>query len=385
MAGREPKGPVRSGSGEQQGDSLSRLWTGFGFQSSFTEAGACGLGENKENMSDSGNKEVGEREARAGEEVSSEQDGRSGDDVSLQDCNASLQLRLDDTMDEEGGSTRNGSMEAHASLDDSPMVTGEQDGDCSEKPFGSEQSAEAAAAVRTFDDSVIEIIEDSPVAKNNRSIIDLMDSREDLKLEMSDSPVSAAKATRPAGRQAEEPPMSEILASNSLLYENVDNIDKVIDDDEDVQSMLAHQSADMMDDYDDSILLFDKGSDINLLSPRKDVAKSKKDAWSPKKEIWSAKNEKKRKLREASLSPAPEESNKKKVGAKEDEEQASPVLPTKVCSKPDLGLESGSDMSRPGSSQQQVPPVSSFNVEKYQQIAENIRLSSENLTIFVFQ
>ena len=379
MAGREPKGPVRSGSGEHQGDSLARLWTGFGFQSSFTEAGACGLGENKENMSDSGNKEVGE--ARAGEEVSSEQDG--GDNVLLQDCNASLQLRLDDTMDEEGGSTRNGSMEAHASLDDSPMVTGEQDGECSEKPFGSEQSAEAAAA-RTFDDSVIEIIEDSPVAKNNRSIIDLMDSREDLKLEMSNSPVSATKATRPAGRQAEESPMSEILASNSLLYENVDNIDKVIDDDEDVQSMLAHQSADMMDDYDDSILLFDKGSDINLLSPRKDVAKSKKDAWSPKKEIWSAKNEKKRKLREASLSPAPEESNKKKVGAKEDEEQASPVLPTKVCSKPDLGLESGSDMSRPGSSQQQVPPVSSFNVEKYQQIAENIRFSSENFTIFVF-
>ena len=354
MAGREPKGPVRSGSGEQQGDSLSRLWTGFGFQSSFTEAGACGLGENKENMSDSGNKEVAEREARAGEEVSGEQ--RSGDNVLLQDCNASLQLRLDDTMDDEGGSTRNGSMEAHASIDDSPMVTGEQYGECSEKPFGSEHSAETAAAARTFDDSVIEIIEDSPVAKNNRSIIDLMDSREDLKLEMSDSPVSATKANRT--RQAEESPMSEILASNSLLYENVDNIDKVIDDDEDVQSMLAHQSADMMDDYDDSILLFDKGSDINLLSPRKDVGKSKKDAWSPKKEIWSAKNEKKRKLREASLSPAPEESNKKKVGAKEDEEQASPVQPTKVCSKPDLGLESGSDMSRPGSSQQQVPPAS---------------------------
>merc|ERR1719412_1196176 len=89
--------------------------------------------------------------------------------------------------------------------------------------------------------------------------------------------------------------MSEILASNSLLYDNVDNLDKVIDDDEDVQSMLAHQSMDIGDDLEDSIDLFDKSSEINLLSPHKSN-KSKKDAWSPKKEIWSAKNEKKRKL-----------------------------------------------------------------------------------------
>merc|ERR1719412_1795886 len=104
--------------------------------------------------------------------------------------------------------------------------------------------------------------------------------------------------------------MSEILASNSLLYDNVDNLDKVIDDDEDVQSMLAHQSMDMGDDLEDSIDLFDKSSEINLLSPHKSN-KSKKDVWSPKKEIWSAKNEKKRKLREASLSPTDENCKKK--------------------------------------------------------------------------
>ena len=248
----------------------------------------------------------------------------------------------------------------HVSLGDSPMVPEDPYGDCSQKPFSSNNHSSSGS--RNFDDSVIEII-DSPAGKQDRSVIELMDSREDLKLELSSSTPTSKNRGSPemkAGNQGtSNSPMSEILASNSLLYENVDNIDKVIDDDEDVQSMLAHQSADMMEDYDDSILpLFDKSTEINLLSPRKDLNnKSKgKDAWSPKKEIWSDKNEKKRKLREASLSPAPEESNKKKTGSKEEDEEHGQGY-TKVTSRPqDLALDSGSESSRPGSSQHVESP-----------------------------
>ena len=53
-------------------------------------------------------------------------------------------------------------------------------------------------------------------------------------------------------------------------------------------------------------------SDFGILSPKK----SKKESLSPKKEIWSAKNEKKRKTKEASLSPE-DEWNKKKIDVKD--------------------------------------------------------------------
>jgi len=284
--------------------------------------------ENKENSMDSGNKERSKSES--------------------EDAEASLQLRLDDTMDlsssSERGGGRNGSMETRH--DDSPMVD-TQSRDC---------SGQGPSDSKTFDDSVIEIIGDSPAGKD-KSIIELLDSKDDLKLDMSDG-----RGSGEGGRQ-----MSEILASNSLLYDNVDNLDKVIDDDEDVQSMLAHQSMDMGDDLEDSIDLFDKSSEMNLLSPHKSN-KSKKDVWSPKKEIWSAKNEKKRKLREASLSPTTEENCKKKVATvaesetvgedgKEVEEEPSFA---RISSKPENYLDSGSESSRPGSSQHMVvsPDVS---------------------------
>lgn len=266
--------------------------------------------ENKENTMDSGNKETSKSES--------------------EDAEASLQLRLDDTMDlssssERGGAnTRNGSMETRC--DDSPMVD-TQSRDC---------SGQGPSDSKNFDDSVIEIIGDSPAGKD-KSIIELLDSKDDLKLNMSER--------RSSGE-------SGILASNSLLYDNVDNLDKVIDDDEDVQSMLAHQSMDMGEDLEDSIDLFDKSSEISLLSPHKSN-KSKKDVWSPKKEIWSAKNEKKRKLREASLSPTDEENCKKKVATVagcEVEEEAAPAL------KPEPCADSGSESSRPGSSQHVVSP-----------------------------
>jgi len=284
--------------------------------------------ENKENSMDSGNKERSKSES--------------------EDAEASLQLRLDDTMDlsssSERGGGRNGSMETRH--DDSPMVD-TQSRDC---------SGQGPSDSKTFDDSVIEIIGDSPAGKD-KSIIELLDSKDDLKLDMSDG-----RGSGEGGRQ-----MSEILASNSLLYDNVDNLDKVIDDDEDVQSMLAHQSMDIGDDLEDSIDLFDKSSEINLLSPHKSN-KSKKDVWSPKKEIWSAKNEKKRKLREVSLSPTAEENCKKKVATLAESEavgedgkevEEDPTL-ARISSKPEPYQDSGSESSRPGSSQHMVvsPDVS---------------------------
>ena len=310
---------------------------------------SCSNTENKENSMDSGNKERSKSESEVCSRVGHlSQILYSPKYITFQDAEASLQLRLDDTMDLSGSSARgvgrNGSMETRH--DDSPMVD-TQSRDC---------SGQGPSDSKTFDDSVIEIIGDSPAGKD-KSIIELLDSKDDLKLDMSES-----RGSGEGGRQ-----MSEILASNSLLYDNVDNLDKVIDDDEDVQSMLAHQSMDMGDDMEDSIDLFDKSSEINLLSPHK-TNKSKKDVWSPKKEIWSAKNEKKRKLREVSLSPTAEENCKKKVatvaesevvGEEGKEGEEDPTF-ARISSKPDTYIDSGSEISRPGSSQHMVvsPDVS---------------------------
>ena len=159
--------------------------------------------ENKENTMDSGNKETSKSES---EVCLSLWRGIDRKFTSFQDAEASLQLRLDDTMDlssssERGGaSTRNGSMETRC--DDSPMVD-TQSRDC---------SGQGPSDSKNFDDSVIEIIGDSPAGKD-KSIIELLDSKDDLKLNMSER--------RSSGE-------SGILASNSLLYDNVDNLDKVI-------------------------------------------------------------------------------------------------------------------------------------------------------------
>merc|ERR1712059_96750 len=101
------------------------------------------------------------------------------------------------------------------------------------------------------DDSVI--IEDSPaVAKKSISIIELNDSQDSsLRMELSDTQSNGTgkspQASTPGPRMVNTSPMSEILASNSLLYQNVDNINKVIDTDEDLQSMYDHPASVLMD------------------------------------------------------------------------------------------------------------------------------------------
>ena len=88
---------------------------------------------------------------------------------------------------------------------------------------------------------------------------------------------------------------------------------------------------------------------MTIHSPHKSN-KSKKDVWSPKKEIWSAKNEKKRKLREVSLSPTAEENCKKKVATLAESEavgedgkdvEEDPTL-ARISSKPETYQDSGS-------------------------------------------
>jgi len=177
---------------------------------------------------------------------------------------------------------------------------------------------------KSFDDSV-EVIEDSPKGNHN-STIDLVDSfnesKEEFKLVLDDTQSPVTKRSTSDSHQINISPMSEILASNRLLYQNVDDIDQVIGNDEDVQSMLAHPSSDLMDlddskeDGDMSDFMLQKSPsgvhELNLFSPKK----SKKETWSPKKEIWSSKNEKKRKAKEASLSSG-DESSKKKIDSKD--------------------------------------------------------------------
>ena len=184
--------------------------------------------------------------------------------------------------------------------------------------FNSSTSSDLDNVVQTksLDDSVIEVIEDSP-EKKHISIIDLGDSLSDskeFKLVLDDTQSPQTKKTVSDTQRMNISEMSEILANNSLLYENCENVDQMISNDEDVQSMLAHPASDLMDlddskedgDMSDFLQKSPSGvSELNLFSPKK----SKKEAWSPKKEIWSSsKNEKKRK---ASLSSGDESSNKK--------------------------------------------------------------------------
>ena len=101
-------------------------------------------------------------------------------------------------------------------------------------------SSGSPSAKQTLDQSVI--IEDSPV--RNISVIDISDSsfvgsREDLHLVMEETPKQKIK----------DEEMSEILASNSLLYQDCVNLDNVIDNDEDVQSM---KDSDCLLDFDAS-------------------------------------------------------------------------------------------------------------------------------------
>ena len=94
-----------------------------------------------------------------------------------------------------------------------------------------------------LDDSVI--IEDTP-EKKNISIIDISDSsRDDINL-LDNSQREPDKSSSSV-KEILSSSMSEILGQNNLLYQDCDNIDKVIDNDEDVQSM---KYTDCLMDYD---------------------------------------------------------------------------------------------------------------------------------------
>ena len=88
-----------------------------------------------------------------------------------------------------------------------------------------------------LDDSVI--IEDTP-EKKSVSVIDISDS----------SPMGDLNKSSGSVKEILSSSMSEILlGQNNLLYEECDNIDKVIDNDEDVQSM---KDTDCLLDYENS-------------------------------------------------------------------------------------------------------------------------------------
>lgn len=111
--------------------------------------------------------------------------------------------------------------------------------------FNSSSSGSPSANKQALDQSVI--IEDSPV--RNISVIDISDSsfvgsRDDLHLVLEDTPKQ---------KEVKDEEMSEILASNSLLYQDCDNLDNVIDNDEDVQSM---KDSDCLLDFDQSKEVF---------------------------------------------------------------------------------------------------------------------------------
>ena len=84
----------------------------------------------------------------------------------------------------------------------------------------------------SLDESII--IEDSPIGVKNISVIDVSDSsinlKDDLNLVLDESNGTPKHVIS-------DSPMSEVLAPNNLLYQDCHNIDNVIDNDEDVQSM----------------------------------------------------------------------------------------------------------------------------------------------------
>lgn len=99
-----------------------------------------------------------------------------------------------------------------------------------------------------LDDSVM--IEDTP-EKKSISIIDISDSsnlsvsRDDINL--LDNTQRETNKSSSSVKEILSSSMSEILGQNNLLYQECDNIDKVIDNDEDVQSM---NYTDCLMDYD---------------------------------------------------------------------------------------------------------------------------------------
>ena len=184
------------------------------------------VSENKENMSDN-NKSV---------------------DSSSDSREASFHLRLDETQEEEKSE---------------PKYKPEGEGKWSDKiksldkdkiKFQNSSSASPLASRTSLDDSVI--IDDSPVSRNI-SVIDISDSSfispgDNFQLELEDTPKTSNGGSGGLGADdvTMAGPMSEILVTNTLLYQDCINIDNVIDNDVDVQDMKA--SADSLLDFDHS-------------------------------------------------------------------------------------------------------------------------------------
>ena len=174
------------------------------------------VSENKENMSDN-NKSV---------------------DSSSDSREASFHLRLDETQEEEKSETK-------SKPDAGKWADKIKSLDKDKIKFQSSSSASPLASRTSLDESVI--IEDSPVSRSI-SVIDISDSSfispgDNFQLELEDTP-KASNGDNPGSMTG---PMSEILATNTLLYQDCINIDNVIDNDVDVQDMKA--SADSLLDF----------------------------------------------------------------------------------------------------------------------------------------
>jgi len=183
----------------------------------------------------------------------------------------------------------------------------------------------------SLDESVI--IEDSPVnvgtPSRDISIINISDSSFHLVLDETpkgSTNVSASEATSP---------QSEVLAPNTLLYEDCDNIDNVIDNDEDVQSM--KEAMEVVSDFITS-------------------GGQEPQSWSPKQNKWSATNERKRKPDVACLSS--NESPKKKIHSKPvDDDQKDHHVTSEDSQDQVLAKSTDMDLdSRPSSSASVPPP-----------------------------
>ena len=182
--------------------------------------------ENKENMSDN----------------------KTGND-SADSPDASFHLRLEETQ--------NPASESKTEFSQSPTASGE--GKWSEKlkkldkdkiKFQSSSSTSPIVSRGSLDESVI--IEDSPEDRKNISVIDITQTSD---IVISDSSLHLALDDTVNGSNSNgnnenmTTPMSELLAPNALLYEDCDNIDNVIDNDEDMESM---KDAAALLDYDHS-------------------------------------------------------------------------------------------------------------------------------------
>ena len=183
--------------------------------------------ENKENMSDN----------------------KTGND-SVDSPDASFHLRLEETQ--------NPTTESKTEFSQSPTASGGE-GKWSEKlkkldkdkiKFQSSSSTSPIVSRASLDESVI--IEDSPEDRKNISVIDITQTSD---IVISDSSLHLALDDTVNGSNSNgnndnmTTPMSELLTPNALLYEDCDNIDNVIDNDEDMESM---KDAAALLDYDHS-------------------------------------------------------------------------------------------------------------------------------------